>query len=135
MIDSYLILIRVTIFSLGAILCYSMVLSGLTFKLLWLIILLCRRMLMSCWPRVPVNQLLLVLAFTLMCLWNLSILVVYDHCSVLNNSVPIWAYLLLVWPLSNRYGNSSVMMLSVLISMCIILLLSIITNFCICFAK
>ena len=61
-----LICLKVTIFSLCAVLFYSIILNSLTLKMLQLFILLLRRRWISYQPGVPVNHVLVVLTFTQM---------------------------------------------------------------------
>ena len=71
-----------------------------------------------------------VLVFTQMCLWFLSVLVVYNIYSILSNSVTTYTHILLRWLLSDRYSSlfNKVMVDSLWISVmliCIFLMLSI----------
>ena len=62
----------------------------------------------------PLNHLLVVLAFTEMYLWFISVQVVYNTYSILSHLITTCAYILLRCLLSDRYGNilSNVIMFS-----------------------
>ena len=82
----------------------------------------------------PLNHLLMVVAFTLMGLWYLNIWMVYSQYSILNHSVVTCAYLLLSCLVSYNHCNFfiRVIMFSLLITrmfICIYLLVSIIVIF------
>ena len=86
--------------------------------MLYHIFLLSRRRLMSYWPRVSLVCLLVVLVSTWICLsyWNVQVVSVPDFS--LNNSITMYTYQLLRFPLWNKYDNSfsSVIVLYLLIS-------------------
>ena len=135
-----LILFKATTSSLVPNLCCSIILTSLTWRLLWFIILLSRRKCRSFQPRGQLNHQMVVLVCIPMCLWSLSIWLVYVIFLILSDLISTLTCLLLGCLLLNRFGNlfNRVIMLSSLILRMLaymFLLSSIIKFFCDLFAR
>ena len=79
--------------------------NDLILRLLQVIFLLTRRRWMSYYSRTTLNHQLVVLAFTPIYLWFVSILVIFDPWSIVSNIIATCTCLLLTCLPGDRYGN------------------------------